>query len=312
MEEARAPVAIRFAREYELPELEHIVRLAFAAQLNLPSPDAFGDRLLLTTRWRADPESIFVAELDGRLVGSTSVTTWGRFGWFGPLTVHPDFWNRRIAQALLEPTIRRFADHGTTAEALFTLPSSPKHVALYQRYGFWPRRLTTLLARAPEAVSAARFTCFSELDPAARAAALRGIGELAGRFFTGLDLAGEVAAVAAQQLGDTLILTGDGGTLRAFAICHHGLGSEAGSKDCSVKFGAAADAASFRELLDAVIAYGARVGVARVVAAINTAREAAYHAALDRGFTIAMLGLAMVRGGEVYDRADALVIEDHR
>jgi predicted N-acetyltransferase YhbS len=307
----RDSLTIRLAREAELPALEHIVRLAFAAQFNLPSPEAFGNRLLLTTRWHADPECIFVAEADGRLVGSNCVTTWGRFGWFGPLTVHPDFWNRRIGQALLEPTMRRFDERQTSAQALFTLPNSPKHVALYQRYGFWPRRLTALLARPPEP-SAAPYTRYSALDAAARAAVVREIRTLTGTLFPGLDVSAEVAAVATQQIGETLLVPGDDGALRAFAICHYGLGSEAGSSDCSVKFGAAVDAAAFGKLLDAATAHGAQIGAARVVAAVNTSREAAYRIALERDFKIAMLGIAMVRGDAVYDRADALVIEDHR
>ena len=70
------------------------------------------------------------------------------FGWFGPLTVRPELWNRGIARALLDATMERFAARRTTTEALYTFASSPKHLALYQRYGFWPRRLTATLARA--------------------------------------------------------------------------------------------------------------------------------------------------------------------
>lgn len=299
------------ARENELAELQHIVRVAFATQFGLPSPEAFGDRMSIEPRWRADPHSVLAAELDGRLVGSNVVTTWGTFGWFGPLTVLPDFWNRGVAQALLAPTMERFAERGTTVEALFTLPSSAKHIALYQRYGFWPRRLTAMLARPPEA-GPAEFVRFSALDAAARTAALRAMQNVCTRLFDGLDVTAEVTALAAQGLGDTLVLTAPGGAVRAFAICHHGAGSEAGSKDASVKFAAAVDEAAFGALLDAVLAYGAAMGVERVVAGINTAREGAYRGALERGFRIAMLGVAMVRGGAAYDRPEAWVIEDHR
>ena len=288
------------------------MRVAFATQFGLPSPEAFGDRMSIAPRWRADARSVIAAELDGRLVGSNVVTTWGRFGWFGPLTILPDVWNRGVAQALMEPTMRHFVERGTTAEALFTLPSSPKHLALYQRYGFWPRRLTAMLARPPDAAVPVAFVRFSALAAAERAAALAGMRALCGRLFEGLDVTLEVEALAAQQLGETLIVDGPDGAIGGFAVCHQGAGSEAGSKDASVKFGAAVDEASFRRLLDAVLAYGAQAGVERVVVGINTAREAAYRAALERGFRIAMLGVAMVRGGAAYDDPGAWVIEDHR
>ena len=93
--------------------------------------------------------------------------------------------------------------------------------------------------------------------------------------FDGLDVRAEVAAVARQQLGDTLLLQTEGGALRAFAVCHQGLGSEAGSRDCSVKFGAAVDAATFGELLDAITAFGAMAGAELGVIAINAACELA-------------------------------------
>ena len=288
------------------------MRVAFATQFGLPSPDAFGDRMLVAPRWRADPSSVLAAELDGRLLGSNIVTTWGRVGWFGPLTVLPEFWNHGVAQALLAPTMERFAERATVVETLFTLPSSAKHIALYQRYGFWPRRLTAMFARAPEAGTAVAFRRFSELEAAGRQAALAGVGAICARYFDGLDVTAEIAAVETQRLGETLLVGAPGEALRGFAICHHGARSEAGSKDASVKFGAAADAASFRELLDAVLAYGSAVGAERVVAGINSAREGAYRAALERGFRISMLGVAMVRGGDAYDGPGAWVIEDHR
>ena len=288
------------------------MRVAFATQFGLPSPEAFGDRMAIAPRWRADPSSVLAAELHGRLLGSNVVTTWGRVGWFGPLTVLPEYWNHGVAQALMAPTMERFTERSTTVEALFTLPSSAKHIALYQRYGFWPRRLTAMFARAPEAETRIAFRRFSDLDAAARSVALAGVRAICARFFDGLDVTAEIAAVATQRLGDTVLLGEPGEAIRGFAICHHGAGSEAGSKDASVKFGAAADAASFRELLDAVLAHGATVGAERVVAGINSAREGAYRAALERGFRISMLGVAMVRGGDAYDGPDVWVIEDHR
>jgi hypothetical protein len=35
-----------------------------------------------------------VAEADGDVVGSVFATRWGAFGFFGPLTVHIELWDR--------------------------------------------------------------------------------------------------------------------------------------------------------------------------------------------------------------------------
>jgi ribosomal protein S18 acetylase RimI-like enzyme len=302
--------SIRSAREDELAELHDIFSLAFSTHFGRPI-EMFGDRKLIEPRWRTDPQSVLVAELDGRVVGSNVATIWGRFGWFGPLTVHPDYWDRGIAQALMVPTMQRFAEHGTTTEALFTFPSSPKHIGLYQRYGFWPRRLTASLARLPEVVGSTEFVPFSTLSADAQQTALGSIRSLCARIIDGFDPTAEVAAVAKQRLGETLIVRGSDGAVAAFAICHHGAGSEAGSIDLSVKFGAAADGSFYQRLLDAVLSYGAVVKAERVVLAVNAAREGAYRATFDRGFRIAMLGVAMVRG-DVADDPAAWLIEDYR
>ena len=304
-------LAIRFAREDDLTAAQAIVNLAFATQFGLPSPAAFGDRMMLAGRWHADPESVLVAEDAGGIAGSNAITTWGRFGWFGPLTVHPDRWNQGIARALLDATMERFTARGTTTEALFTIASSTKHVGLYQRYGFWPRRLTAVLARAPDARRPATFRRLSTLDPAARAATLRDLEALTNAIWDGLDVAREIRIVEEQHLGEVLIVDGEDAAA-GFAICHYGAGSEAGRTACSVKFGAATGADAFGRLLSAAIAYAGELGVERVVVAVNTAREGAYRSTLDAGFAIAMLGVAMVRGGEAYDHPNAWVIEDHR
>jgi len=302
--------SVRLAREDDLADLHHIFALAFSTHLGRPI-ESYGDRRLIETRWRTDPQSVLVAELDGRIVGSNVVTVWGRFGWFGPLTVHPDFWNRGIAQALMIPTMQRFADCGTITERLFTFASSPKHIALYQRYGFWPRRLTASLARPPDAAVEADFDAFSTLGMPAQATLLDGIQALCADIIDGLDPAAEVVAVAEQRLGETLVLRAAGGGVDAFAVCHHGAGSEAGSKNMSVKFGAATGAAAYERLLDAILAYGAAAGAEAVNMAVNAAREGAYRATLQRGFRIGMLGVAMVRG-DAGDDYGAWLTEDYR
>src|SRR5437763_16809540 len=83
--------------------------------LGLPDPMAFmGDADFVATRWRADPSGAIAAERDGELVGSNLATRWGSFGFFGPLSVRPDLWDRGIARRALERTMEIFAGCGTT------------------------------------------------------------------------------------------------------------------------------------------------------------------------------------------------------
>jgi GNAT superfamily N-acetyltransferase len=303
----------------DLPEADRIMRLAFGTFLKLPDPAAFlGDGDFVHTRFAADPSAAFAAEVDGELAGSSFATRWGAVGFFGPLTVHPDLWDRKIAQALLEPTLACFDTWGTTHAGLFTFPHSPKHIALYQKFGFWPGHLNPVMwkrvRRAPaDARPPLRYSAMTEDE---RASALREAASLTGAIHGGLDLGREIRAVAAGNLGDTLFVQRDSG-LAAFAVCHAGARTEAGSGALYVKFGAARPgphaAVDFEALLSACEVYAAERGLLRFVAGVSTARREAYRAMLARGFRIEIAGLTMIRGDDPgYRRPGVFVIDDWR
>ncbi|HEX3371073.1 MAG TPA: hypothetical protein VHS08_01070, partial [Candidatus Acidoferrales bacterium] len=108
-------IRIRPLLEEDLPEADRIMRLAFGTFLGLPDPLKFmGDADYARTRWPVDPSAVFGAELKGVLVGSNFATRWGSFGFFGPLTIRPDLWDRGVAQKLLGPTIDLFDEWGVT------------------------------------------------------------------------------------------------------------------------------------------------------------------------------------------------------
>ena len=55
-----------------------------------------GDADNVKTRFFAYSTSTLSAEsADGQLVGFNFVTNWGSVGYFGPLVVHPDYWDSR-------------------------------------------------------------------------------------------------------------------------------------------------------------------------------------------------------------------------
>jgi GNAT superfamily N-acetyltransferase len=311
-------ISIRSLRESDLPEADRICRLAFGTFLGLPDPAAFmGDADFVRTRWAADPTAALAAELDGELVGSNLATSWGSVGFFGPLTVRPDLWDRGIARRLLEATMTLFDRWGTRHVGLFTFAHSPKHLALYQKFGFWPRFLTPVMSRpVPPKPPAPGIATYAGLPESQRGDCLHACRDVTEAIYQGLDLEREIRAVHDQGLGDTVLLYDDM-ALAGFAVCHCGPGSEAGSSACYVKFGAVRpgpDAAVvFDRLLDACEALAAARGEARLVAGVNTARHEAYRQMIARGFRIAFQGVAMQRPNEPgYNRPDVYVLDDWR
>ena len=64
-------VSIRPIRQSDLEEARRIFRVAFGTFLGVPEPHTFwADREYVFTRWRTDPQSALIAELNGKLSGS--------------------------------------------------------------------------------------------------------------------------------------------------------------------------------------------------------------------------------------------------
>src|SRR5580658_8307702 len=96
-------------KESELEEAGRIFQLAFGTFLGLSNPlDFMGDRNLMAPRWRSTHVKVIAAREGSRLIGTNVVTRWGSFGFFGPLTVLPEYWDRGVAQRLLEATMKIF------------------------------------------------------------------------------------------------------------------------------------------------------------------------------------------------------------
>jgi GNAT superfamily N-acetyltransferase len=276
----------------DLDDADRITRLAFATFRGLPEPDPSSDAPdSVRTRFRAAPDRAWVADLDGEVVGSVLAAQWGSFGFFGPLAVRPDHWDRGIGSRLLEPVLDAFARWGVRQAGLYTFSSSPKHLGLYQKHGFWPGFLVAVMAKAV-AVAPGDFELFSASGPGR----LGEIRALTDTVLPGLDLAPEIVAVHDQGLGDAVLVRDEAG-LESMAVCHSGAGSEAGGGACYVKFGAARSGARagerFDRLVDACESFAAAAGVERIVAGVNTGRLDAYRRMLGRGFRTELLGVCM-------------------
>src|SRR5215510_5673714 len=163
-ENTKIDISVRPLEEADLPVAEHIFRVAFGTFLGLPDPTAFAsDMSYVKTRWAANPGASFVAEVEGDIVGSNLATNWGSVGFFGPLSIRPDLWDKGVGKLLMEPIMELFDKWGIKHAGLFAFAHSPKPIALYQKFGFYPRFLTAIMSKAVDPKkSAAHWTTFSE------------------------------------------------------------------------------------------------------------------------------------------------------
>jgi predicted N-acetyltransferase YhbS len=317
-EETTMDITVRELREDDLDAADRVMRVAFGTYIGVPEPATFmGDAAFVRPRRRAAPDAAFAAITGGELVGSNFATNWGSVGFFGPLTIRPDVWDSGIGKLLMEPVMNCFARWGSTHAGLFTFADSTEHAGLYRRFGFWPRFLTALMAKPVErAEPVPDATTFSAVPQGEREGALDSCRALTDMIFEGLDVRGEIVAVAGQALGDTVLLH-DGLGLAAFAVCHTGKGTEGGSGACYVKFGAARPGPNvernFHRLLEACEVFAAGRHAPRLTAGVNLARDGAARAMMERGFRTEMQGVTMHRPNDPgYSRPDAFVIDDWR
>lgn len=311
-------LVVRQLAAADVAEADRLFRLAFGTFLGLPNPQSFtGDADIVGTRWRANPALALGAYRDNVLVGSSFATSWGRFGFVGPVSVHPDLWDKGVAKLLMAETVNVLEEAGVRQSALITFAHSAKHIALYQKFGFWPQYLTPVMSKPVGGGAALEgWLRFSQLDGPGRAARLAGCARLTDGLLAGLDLRPEIDAIAIQRLGETILLE-EGDEVVAVATCHIGKGSEAGTDVLFVKFAAVRPGAEaprlFTRLLDACEALAVRSGCKEIVAGINTARHEAYRQMIDRGFRAFMEGIAMLRPNQPgYNRPDCFVIDDLR
>lgn len=314
-------VKVGLLKQNELEEAHRIFRLSFGTFLGLPDPlDFMGDRNLIAPRWRSTNVKVIAAHKGDHLIGSCVVTRWGSFGFFGPLTVLPAYWDQGVGQRLLTATMAIFDRWELRHTGLFTFPQSTKHVGLYQKFGYWPGYLTAIMVHTPEIHSTAQArrqmpVLLSTLSKSQRESTIRACGELTHKIDNGLDLADEIRAVLGQFTGD-VVLTYTRGVIDAFAVCLNGPGSEGGEKICHIKFGAARSGKRagerFSKLLDACEAFAFSRG-ATVEGGVNLAREDAYRLMVSRGYRVTIQGVAMRRPHtDGFNRVDAYVIDDWR
>lgn len=313
-------VIIRHMVKEDLIEADRIIRLAFGTFRGLDDPENFrSDARFAHPRFSADPFASFVAESNGKVIGSNFGLHWGSVGIFGPLTVHPDYWDNGIGSKLMEPVLKCFEEWSVTHSGAMTFANSPKHVNLYRKFGYHPRFLIPVLSKKlespPTTNSKLIWSSYSECVED-QEKYLDECNKVTNTVYPGLDLGFEIKTVHKMNFGETLILF-DENKVVGFAICHCGSDTEAGNDKCYIKFGAVkanSDAqVNFMNLLNACEELALSKGLSILTGGVNAGRYNAYQSMLKQNFSIDFLGVCLHRpNDDAYNVANRYVIDDWR
>src|SRR5205809_5659876 len=207
-----------------------------------------------------------------------------------------------------------------------TYPTSPKHLALYHKFGYRPKALTALMSRvldrnAPRpATKLARGPLavrrFSQLEETKKKAGLARVHRITNALYRGLDVAKEVEIVDGLALGDTLLLE-RGRDLVGFAVVHTPGVSEAPFGTLYVKYMAVDPAQKRVEHLEQFVAavedLGHELGVQRVALPVYLRYWLAYSTLVRCGYQVDFTMLRMQKGKqEDYEDPTHLVLDDWR
>ena len=314
-------VIIRQMVKEDLKEADRIIRLAFGTFRGLDDPENFrSDARFAYPRFSADPSASFVAESNGEVIGSNFGLHWGSLGIFGPLTVHPDYWDKGIGSKLMEPVMRCFNTWKVTHSGAMTFANSPKHVNLYRKFGYHPRFLIPVMSKKIESAPTTNFKlswssysgCVED-----KGKYLDGCNKVANTIYPGLDLELEIKTVDKMNFGETLVLFDENKEIVGFAICHCGANTEAGNDRCYIKFGAVkanSDAqVNFVNLLNACEELTITKGLSILTGGVNAGRCNAYHSMLKQNFFIDFLGVCLHQPNtDAYNITNRYVIDDWR
>jgi ribosomal protein S18 acetylase RimI-like enzyme len=322
-------VQVRRVRKGDLSKVRDVLEQTFGdfleRQLGSRPRQAFGGAQYVHHRWLMEPWGCFVAEEDGtKIVGAAIGAVWGSVGLTGPVAVLTHYHNQGIAQQLIRAVEEFFEENKTALQGLVTYPASPKHLALYHKFGYRPKGLTAIMSRAvgpravPRAAKAAGLTTrrFSALEETKKKAAVARFHRITNGICRGLDLAKEVEIVDGLALGDTVLLE-RGRDIVGFAVLHTPGVSEAPAGAVYAKFLAIDPAHRKPEHLEQFVAaiedLAQEQGQARVILPVYLRYWAAYSTLVRCGYQVDFTMLRMQKGKqEDYEDPSHLVLDDWR
>ena len=330
--QGRSPlIKIRRVRKGDLSKVRDVMEQAFGdffeRQVGTRPRQGFGGAQYVHHRWLMEPWGCFVAEEgDGKIVGAAVAVMWGTIGLVGPMAVLTNYQNQDIGQQLLTACQEFFDENKATLQGVCTYPYSPKHLILYQKFGYRPKGLVVITGKPldrREIVHATRnakpglaIRRYSTLEEAKKKQAMQKIRRMTNAFWRGMDLGKEVEIVDGLTLGDTLLLE-KGREVIGFAVCHLPPNSEAPHGCAYVKFLAIDPRQKKPEhlhaLLGAVEEMAGAAQLQRVVAPAYTYYWTAYQTLLERGYHVDFTMVRMKRGKqEDYEDPSDLVLDDWR
>ena len=330
--QGRSPlIKIRRVRKGDLSKVRDVMEQAFGdffeRQVGTRPRQVFGGAQYVHHRWLMEPWGCFVAEEgDGKIVGAAVAVMWGTVGVIGPVAVLTNYQNQDIGQQLLTACQEFFDENKATLQGLATYPYSPKHLMLYQKFGYRPKGLVVVTSKQldrREIVHATRAAKpgltvrrYSGLEEVRKKQVMQKIRRITNSFWRGMDLGKEIEIVDGLTLGDTLLLE-KGREVIGFAICHLPPNSEAPQGSAYVKFLAIDTRHRKPEhqhaMLAAVEELASSGQLQRVVVPAYTYYWTAYQTLIERGYHVDFTMVRMKRGKQedCEDPSD-LVLDDWR
>ncbi len=327
-------VQIRRVRKGDLSKVRDVFEQSFGdfleRQLGTRPRQAFNGAQYVHHRWLMEPWGCFVAEEDGaKIVGAALAVTWGTVGLLGPVAVLTHYHNQTIAQQLIRAVQEFFEENKATVHGAVTYPTSPKHLALFHKFGYKPKSLTAVMSRAldraagrpvatkaPMAKGSLAVRRFSELEETKKKAALARFHRVTNAICRGMELAKEVEIVDGLALGDTLLLE-RGAELIGFAVYHAPGVSEAPTGSLYVKYLAIDPRHRKVEHLEQFVAavedLALEQGLSRVILPVYLRYWLAYSTLVKCGYQVDFTMVRMQKGKpEDYEDPADLVLDDWR
>jgi GNAT superfamily N-acetyltransferase len=327
-------VQIRRVRKGDLSKVRDVFEQSFGdfleRQLGTRPRQAFNGAQYVHHRWLMEPWGCFVAEEDGaKIVGAALAVTWGTVGLLGPVAVLTHYHNQTIAQQLIRAVQEFFEENKATLHGAVTYPTSPKHLALFHKFGYKPKSLTAVMSRAldraagrpvatkaPMAKGSLAVRRFSELEETKKKAALARFHRVTNAICRGMELAKEVEIVDGLALGDTLLLE-RGAELIGFAVYHAPGVSEAPTGSLYVKYLAIDPRHRKVEHLEQFVAavedLALEQGLSRVILPVYLRYWLAYSTLVKCGYQVDFTMVRMQKGKpEDYEDPADLLLDDWR
>jgi GNAT superfamily N-acetyltransferase len=326
-------VQVRRIRKGDLSRTRDVLEQSFSdffeRQLGTRPRQAFGGAQYVHHRWLMEPWGCFVAEEDGgRLLGVALAVTWGAVGLIGPVAVLTNHQNQGIGQQLIEAVEGFFRENKTILQGLATYPTSPKHLALFHKFGYRPRFLTAIMSRALDRAPArpalpakpARAPLavrkFSTLEEVRKKTALARVNRIVGGICRGMDLSKEIEIVDGLALGDTLLLERERDIV-GLAVYHVPGVSEAPTGALYVKFLALAAPGrrpeDLEQFVSALEEVALELGLARMILPVYLRYWPAYSTLARCGYQIDSTLVRMQKGRAAdYEDESHLVLDDWR